>query len=91
MLSARDSKARVTFLADGDDQTLFNALIGVSFEVQVGLHELLGHGSGKVCTCVARAPPPFPPPAERRASPPHPLFPTRPLPMQRGRLGRQEL
>jgi dipeptidyl-peptidase-3 len=50
VLSARDSKARVTFLQDGEDQALFSALIGPSFEVQVGLHELLGHGSGKVCT-----------------------------------------
>ncbi len=50
VLSARDSKARVTFLADGTDQALFSSLIGVAFEVQVGLHELLGHGSGKVCT-----------------------------------------
>ncbi len=50
VLSARDSKARVTFLQDGADQLLFSSLISPAFEVQVGLHELLGHGSGKVCT-----------------------------------------
>ena len=50
VLSARDSKSRVTFLQEGADQELFQRLIGPSFEVQVGLHELLGHGSGKVFT-----------------------------------------
>jgi dipeptidyl-peptidase-3 len=48
VLAARDSKQRVTFLRDGSDQVLFSTLISPAFEVQVGLHELLGHGSGKV-------------------------------------------
>lgn len=38
---------RVTFIADAD-QEMFKKLKGESFEVQVGLHELLGHGSGRL-------------------------------------------
>eukprot|EP00500_Bicosoecida_sp_ms1_P004572 CAMPEP_0203815534 /NCGR_PEP_ID=MMETSP0115-20131106/11160_1 /ASSEMBLY_ACC=CAM_ASM_000227 /TAXON_ID=33651 /ORGANISM="Bicosoecid sp, Strain ms1" /LENGTH=727 /DNA_ID=CAMNT_0050724431 /DNA_START=24 /DNA_END=2207 /DNA_ORIENTATION=- len=47
VLSARDLKERVTFIHD-DDQEAFRSTLVPSFEVQVGLHELLGHGSGKL-------------------------------------------
>jgi dipeptidyl-peptidase-3 len=47
VLTAYQSKDRVTFLGD-DDQTLYQELRVPSFEVQVGGHELLGHGSGKL-------------------------------------------
>lgn len=46
VLSARDSKDRVTFVDDAD-QELVKTHLGRAFELHVGLHELLGHGSGK--------------------------------------------
>jgi len=46
-LRARDKKEHINHI-DDDDQKLFQDLQDRSFKVQVGLHELLGHGSGKL-------------------------------------------
>jgi len=47
VLSAAVPSQKVTFLTASDEE-LMKKLKGPAFEVQVGLHELLGHGSGKL-------------------------------------------
>ena len=47
VLSAKPPKERVTFLTEPDGH-MWQELHSAAFEVQVGLHELLGHGSGKL-------------------------------------------
>lgn len=47
VLSSSYKDTKVTFLAD-DDMGPYSELKTAAFEVQVGLHELLGHGSGKL-------------------------------------------
>ncbi|EWC44354.1 hypothetical protein DRE_01180 [Drechslerella stenobrocha 248] len=47
VLNAKSPSERTTFV-DEKDLALFERLRGPAFELQVGLHELLGHGSGKL-------------------------------------------
>jgi dipeptidyl-peptidase-3 len=49
VLRAAKMDERVTFLGDADQEP-FKNLLNKAFEVQVGIHELLGHGSGKIFT-----------------------------------------
>ncbi|KAF8540010.1 peptidase family M49 [Trichophaea hybrida] len=47
VLSAKAPNEPITFIKE-QDLALFEALRGAAFEVQVGIHELLGHGTGKL-------------------------------------------
>lgn len=53
VLSAKSPNERVTFLGP-EDAELFEKLRGPAFEVQVGIHELLGHGTGKLLSEVKK-------------------------------------
>ncbi|KAI5810124.1 dipeptidyl peptidase III [Peziza echinospora] len=47
VLSAKAPNEKITFIRE-EDYALYEKLRGPAFEVQVGLHELLGHGTGKL-------------------------------------------
>ncbi|RPA94808.1 dipeptidyl-peptidase III [Choiromyces venosus 120613-1] len=47
VLSAKSPNEKITFLKP-EDVALYSKLQGPAFEVQVGVHELLGHGTGKL-------------------------------------------
>jgi dipeptidyl-peptidase-3 len=47
VLSAKAPNEKVPFVAEGDLE-LYKKLTNEAFEVQVGIHELLGHGTGKL-------------------------------------------
>jgi len=47
VLSAKAPNEKITFIQE-KDLALYEKLRGPAFEVQVGLHELLGHGTGKL-------------------------------------------
>ncbi|KAK9448794.1 peptidase family M49-domain-containing protein [Limtongia smithiae] len=47
VLSAKSSNEKIPFIKAGDIE-LYDKLRNPAFEVQVGIHELLGHGTGKL-------------------------------------------
>jgi dipeptidyl-peptidase-3 len=47
VIASRKENEKMSFLRD-EDQDLYTSLLVNAFEVQVGIHELLGHGSGKL-------------------------------------------
>lgn len=47
VLSAKGSNEKVTFLGEADAE-LYEKYHAAAFEMQVGIHELLGHGTGKL-------------------------------------------
>lgn len=47
VLSAKSSNEPIPFIRSADD-TLYRSFRDAAFEVQVGIHELLGHGTGKL-------------------------------------------
>ncbi|KAJ3341906.1 hypothetical protein HDU93_003727 [Gonapodya sp. JEL0774] len=49
VLNAKVPNVKLSFLTDSDAE-LMEKLRGPAFEVQVGIHELLGHGTGKLLT-----------------------------------------
>lgn len=49
VIASRKENEKLSFLRD-QDQDLYQNLLVKAFEVQVGIHELLGHGSGKLLT-----------------------------------------
>jgi dipeptidyl-peptidase-3 len=47
VLSAKAAKEKTTFIQP-HDLAVYDKYRGEAFEIQVGIHELLGHGSGKL-------------------------------------------